>query len=81
MAERLTGEGGDIVVVIWYCRVSLGISMDVVTRSTVQRVNTTPVMQSPINDTGEGSGNGAISPTFAALCSWMRCRLRTAVFE
>ena len=52
-SERLTGEGGGVIVVIWYGRVSLGVCVVVVSNSTVERGNVAPVIQGPINDTGE----------------------------
>ena len=37
--RRLTGEGSDVVIVVWYGRVSLGVCVVVVANSTVERTN------------------------------------------
>ena len=44
-----------MVVVVWYGRICLSVCVIVVTNPTVKRINIAPVIQSSINDTGEGS--------------------------
>ena len=46
----MTGEGSDVIVIIWYGCVSLGV---VIAISTVKREDVAPVMKGSINDTGE----------------------------
>ena len=53
--ERIAGESGDVVVIVWYRYVSLRVGVVVVAGSTVKREEMSPVMQGSMNDTGEES--------------------------